>query len=437
MIFVQMTRAIRVRVDTSLRPLARPPNQTEKSKPGAIRGRKATEPSGLAGLPVRTCGNPIFVGQDGMRAMAMAINVAHPRKDIQSGSRVDVAFLLLDGLRRPTGAKTQDVVLCALGLSGDGIPHPLALRIVDRETEQAWTDLLAHLKRRGIAGGLLLVCCDDHPALLKAAQAAFPDTPLQLSVSHRLLTLARKIDPQSRAACLAEVRQIFSAPDLDTAVARFRAWRANWMKLGHRTVGSLELDLASCLMFHRFPKDLWSKIRTVNLVERVFREARRVPQLGLPEALCDSEDSATAGEAESGIEIPVETSAAAEMPLPLESPATVELPALAEPLAVTDEPAWRDDAAAVSEAAVAALEAAIATPEAAVSVPETAAPAAVSSEVFTQRVAQAHAVDLSRDPDFMWWLGQYRRAHTHHSRLIAVVMSLVGLMAGLVLARGL
>ncbi len=289
------------------------------------------------------------------------------------------------------------------------------------------------------------------PVRLKAAQAAFPDTPLQLSVSHRLLTLARKIDPQSRAACLAEVRQIFSAPDLDTAVARFRAWRANWMKLGHRTVGGLELDLASCLMFHRFPKDLWSKIRTVNLVERVFREARRVPQLGLPEALCDSEDSATAGEAEGGIEIPVETSAAVEMLLPLESPATVELPALAEPLAATDAPASRDDAAAepeaalaepeaavaVPEAAVAVLEAAIATPEAAVSVAETAAPAAVSSEVCTQRVPQAHAVDLSRDPDFMWWLGQYRRAHTHHSRLIAVVMSLVGLMAGLVLARGL
>ncbi len=376
----------------------------------------------------------------------MAINVADPRKDIQPGPHVDVAFLLLDGLRRPKVAKSQDVVLCALGLSSEGIPHPLALRIVDHETEQAWTDLLAHLKRRGIAGGLLLVCCDDHPALLKAAQAAFPDTPLQLSVSHRLLTLARKIDPQSRAACLAEVRQIFSAPDLDTAVARFRAWRANWMKLGHRIVGGLELDLASCLMFHRFPRNLWSKIRTVNLVERVFREARRVPQLGLPEALCDLEDSAAAGEAEAGVETPTEPFAAVEMSLPLESPATVELPAPAEPPAATAAPASRDEAVAEPEAAVDVPEAAVDVPEAAVAMPEAAAgppeavvaaPAPVLSEVSAPRVPKAHAVDLSRDPDFMWWLGQYRRAHTHHSRMIAVVMSLVGLMAGLILARGL
>ncbi len=362
----------------------------------------------------------------------MAINVADPRKDIQSGPRADVAFLLLDGLRRPAGAKSQDVVLCALGLSSDGTPHPLALRIVDHETEQAWTDLLAHLKRRGIAGGLLLVCCDDHPALLKAAQAAFPETPLQLSVSHRLLTLARKIDQPSRAACLAEVRQIFSAPDPDTAVARFRAWRATWMKLGHRIVGGLELDLASCLTFHRFPRALWSKIRTVNLVERVFREARRVPQLGLPEALCDLEDSAAAGEAEAGIEVS----------LPLESPATVELPAPAEPAAVAAAPAPRDQGAADLVGPVAVLEAAVAVPEAetpameaAVAVLETAA-SAPEDMVFAPRVPQAHAVDLSRDPDFMWWLGQYRRAHTHHSRMIAVVMSLVGLMAGLILARG-
>lgn len=47
------------------------------------------------------------------------------------------------------------------------------------------------------------------------------------------------------------------------------------------------------------------------------------------------------------------------------------------------------------------------------------------------------SVDLSQDPDFMWWLGQYRQTHGRQSRMIVLVMSLLGLAAGLILGRGL
>lgn len=383
----------------------------------------------------------------------MAINVADPiRSAGRPDRRLDVAFLLLDGLRRPKAAKLQDVALCALGLSSEGTPQPVALRIVAQETEQAWSDLLHALKRRGIGGGLLLVCCDDHPALLKAAQAAFPDTPLQISVAHRLLSLARKVDPQSRAACLAEARRIFSALDLDSAVARFRAWRSNWMKLGHRVVGGLEVDLASCLMFHRFPADLWPKIRTVNLVERAFREARRVPQLELPEALRDFDDSALAGEVESGMEVPAEESADMELPLPVESPAPAGLPAPAEPPVLGELPAWTEPAAPL-ELPLPAEPPAVAAPLA--DQTAEASPAGLSAlgrltpaeptEMPPVRDLQdavplaplTRSVDLSQDPDFMWWLGQYRQTHGRQSRMIVLVMSLLGLAAGLILGRGL
>jgi hypothetical protein len=404
----------------------------------------------------------------------MAITVADLiQTDRRPSRRPDVAFLLLDGLRRPGAAKSQDVALCALGLSSDGTPQPVALRIVAQETEQAWSDLLYALKKRGIGSGLLLVCCDDQPALLKAAQAAFPDTPLQISVAHRLLSLARKVDPQSRAACLAEARGIFSTPDLDSAVAQFRAWRNNWTKLGHRMVASLEIDLAACLMFHRFPADLWPKIRTVNLVERMFREARRVPQLGLPEALRDWEDSADAGEAESGIEIATEISAEVELPPPMESPAPVGLPALAEPPVLSEPLAWIEPPALsepltwVEPTAPSELPAAE-PPALNESSAESAPPVpadlveAENAEVLptevavldrpipvepgaskdwpshdvVSRVPRVHSVDLSQDPDFMWWLGQYRQTHSRQSRVIVVVMSLLGLAAGIILARG-
>ena len=189
--------------------------------------------------------------------------------------RADLIYLLLDGLRRPQPRKSREAILCALAIARDGSLVPLSLRPVARETERAWRTFLRDLRSRGVGRELRLVCCDDHPALLSAVQMIFPDTPLQISVAHRLLTLARKVDAQFRAACLSEARQIFTAPDLDAAVARFREWRARWLKHGHRAVNSLEADLASCLTFYRFPSSLWLKIRTVNAVEREFRQARR------------------------------------------------------------------------------------------------------------------------------------------------------------------
>ncbi len=202
--------------------------------------------------------------------------------------RAEVAFLLLDGLRRTQPSSPSEAVLCALGLSREGVPHPLALRVVPKEDERAWRALLRDLKADGIGPDLLLICSDGHHALIKAIHATFPETPVQISVAHRLLALARRVDARWRAACLAEARKIFASPDRAAAVALFREWHARWLKQGEFAVRSLEADLASCLTFYRFPPHLWSKIRTVNLVERIFREARRT---ALPAASALTEES--------------------------------------------------------------------------------------------------------------------------------------------------
>ena len=196
--------------------------------------------------------------------------------------RTEVVFLLLDGLRRTQPSGPSEVVLCALGLAREGTPHPLALRVVPKEDERTWRALLGDLKADGIGSDLLLICSDGHPALIKAIHATYPETPVQISVAHRLLALARKVDARWRAACLAEARKIFTAPDRADAVVLFREWHARWLKQGEFAVRSLEADLASCLTFYRFPSHLWPKIRTVNLVERVFRDARRIAQPAAP-----------------------------------------------------------------------------------------------------------------------------------------------------------
>jgi hypothetical protein len=326
----------------------------------------------------------------------MAISVAAPvSRDLWPTGRT-VVYLLLDGLRRPRQAKSHDVVLCALGLDRDGIPRPLALRVVPHEGEQAWMSLLRQLKSSGIGSDLLLISCDGHPALMRAIAAVFPGIPVQISIAHRLLALARLVDLEWRAACLAEARTIFSAPDLGGAVARFRTWRSNWLKAGHRAVNSLESDLASCLMFYRFPQALWPKIRTVNLVERAFREARQ-----------------------------------AVFPSP-------QWPALDGEEQVTPEPVSRNGAAPTRLLALPAGQPTIqpAAPERSFVEPRPNGHVRPAPARDGQR-AITHVRDLSADAEFTWWLTQRRRqVRSGLSELIlAAVAILTGLVVGLALVH--
>jgi hypothetical protein len=379
-----------------------------------------------------------------------------------------VAFLMLDGLRRPQPDNPHEVALCVLGLGGDGKPVPLALRVAVREDEHAWRSLLAHLRAQGIGREALLVVCDDHPALLKAVQAVYPELPLQVSVAHRLLALARRVDAPSRAACLAEARAIFASPDLDTAVARFRVWRAGWIKLGNRAVASLESDLASCLTFYRFPSHLWAKIRTVNVVERAFREARRSAASTSGHAAEHAPmDEPIAPSAMPAPEVlhqvvfgtsPVVADAVNEDTEEVDLIMHAEIPGPREPEQAVEKPevsAEQEDHSAIGDpryekyTVIAALAGESLGSDAALPVPGGVVPEA-APVTLQQATGIGHAsagpaiapaagpvTDLADDADFMWWLKERRNhARTRIVRMtVAAATILSGFVTGMALTR--
>ena len=65
-------------------------------------------------------------------AMNLNGNSVHPE------GHPGVAFLMLDGLRRPQPDNQQEVALCVLGMNGAGATVPLALRVAAKEDEHAW-----------------------------------------------------------------------------------------------------------------------------------------------------------------------------------------------------------------------------------------------------------------------------------------------------------
>src|SRR3989304_3068214 len=129
-------------------------------------------------------GNPFSSSPPGRTAVATSSLETGGGKP-EPRTRAEVVFLLLDGLRRTPPSGPSEVVLCALGLTREGAPHPLGLRDVPQDDQRTWRALLGDLKADGVGSDLLLICSDGHPALIKAIHATYPETPGQISVAHR------------------------------------------------------------------------------------------------------------------------------------------------------------------------------------------------------------------------------------------------------------
>jgi transposase-like protein len=68
---------------------------------------------------------------------------------------------------------------------------------------------------------------------------------------------------------------IYLAEGRRQAEAAFRAFRSRWYRAYPAMVRQLQQDLPELLSFFAFPRHLWRKLRTTNVIERCFVEVRR------------------------------------------------------------------------------------------------------------------------------------------------------------------
>jgi len=73
----------------------------------------------------------------------------------------------------------------------------------------------------------------------------------------------------------AGAQAIYLAESWARALAAFRAFRSRWCRAYPAMVRRLQQDLPEMLSFFAFPRHLWRKLRTTNVIERCFVEVRR------------------------------------------------------------------------------------------------------------------------------------------------------------------
>jgi putative transposase len=190
----------------------------------------------------------------------------------------DFDFLFLDGITqkvREIGVRKK-MMLCALGMKEDGSRESLSFQVADQEDVASWRAFLVDLKSRGLQGKhLKLVTTDGNPALLKAIKEIYPFLKVQRCIVHKLRNVAVKLKRVHLKPCMDGAKDIFNASSRREAIKRFKTWKEKWQVEEERAVRCMEKDLYHCLHYYSFPKELWKKIRSSNILEREFREVRR------------------------------------------------------------------------------------------------------------------------------------------------------------------
>ena len=181
---------------------------------------------------------------------------------------------------RDGGRVARKCVVVAHAVHESGRREIIGLDVGAAETEAFWRDFLRSLVARGLTG-VKLAISDAHPGL-KAALAQVLGAPWQRCTVHFLRDLRGHVRRDQHDLLGALIRGIFTAESGEQARQRLGdalgQLESRLPKIA-ALLGEAEDDV---LAFYAFPAEHWTKLRSINPLERFNREiGRRTDVVGI------------------------------------------------------------------------------------------------------------------------------------------------------------
>jgi putative transposase len=189
-------------------------------------------------------------------------------------------YLFFDGvvLKSKGAAKVQKkILLCAFGITLDGLQEMIDFYPASSESQACWEAFLRDLYQRGLKGsGCDLMATDGGRGLHAALQIVYPKLVLQRCWAHKTRNVLEKVKKKDQEAVKKALNRISHGANHREATEAYWRFARRWRKTYPKAVLCLEKDLDQLLSFFQIKNSqLWSRLRTTNLIERAFREVRR------------------------------------------------------------------------------------------------------------------------------------------------------------------
>ena len=170
-------------------------------------------------------------------------------------------------------------IYVAMGVNLNGERDVLGMWVGPGGGEGAkfWAGILTELRNRGVTD-TFIVCCDGLKGLPDAIRATWPAAEVQLCVVHLVRSSLRYTSRKYWGPVCRELREIYTAPTVDAATARFADFAEHWRDRYPAMIATWERAWDDFVPFLALPVELRQIVYTTNAIESLnarFRKAVR------------------------------------------------------------------------------------------------------------------------------------------------------------------
>ena len=164
----------------------------------------------------------------------------------------------------------------AIGVDMDGRRDVLGMWLgpTGGEGAKQWMAMLTELRNRGVAD-VLITCCDGLKGLPEAIRIVWPATTVQTCVVHLVRNSLRYASKKHWGQITKSLREIYTAPRVAAAEARFGEFSAEWVGKYPAMIRSWETAWNEFVPFLEFPVELRRIVYTTNSIESLNARFRR------------------------------------------------------------------------------------------------------------------------------------------------------------------
>src|SRR3954451_8929374 len=169
---------------------------------------------------------------------------------------------------------TNLALLACVGVDEEGFREVLAVEVAGGEKSAAYASLLRGLLDRGLKG-VRLVISDDHEGIKAAVSGELPGVEWQRCVVHFERDVLSHVPSSSVARVAEDLKAIFGVKREKTARALAEEFISLYEKSYPKAVAVFEAGVEDALTYLRYPGSHHARIRTTNMLERLFKEVKR------------------------------------------------------------------------------------------------------------------------------------------------------------------
>ena len=237
----------------------------------------------LSGISVRKIAgvtdalSKVRIGKDAVSRITSRLEEQQKEWRERSLEEKEYPYLYLDAtyLKVRWGARVSSMALLAcVGVDEEGFREVLAVQVAGSEKGAAYASLLRGLIDRGLSG-VRLVVSDDHEGIKAALFGELPGAEWQRCVVHFERNVLAHVPATSTAEVAEDLKAIFKVRRQKTARALAEEFVELHGKRFPKAVSVFEAGIEDTLSYLSFPGSHHARIRSTNMLERLFKEVKR------------------------------------------------------------------------------------------------------------------------------------------------------------------